>query len=254
MFSEFIRKKDVGFAPEEIEFTQAMANLLAAAIRRKKTEKELLKAKNSAEVAVRAKSEFLANMSHEIRTPLTAILGFAEVLADRVTDQQSVEASNTIRRNGEHLLNIINDILDLSKIEAGKLTLENISCSPRALVNEIVGLMQVRAAAMGLDLSVEFIGPIPDYVTTDPTRVRQILVNLIGNAIKFTEKGSVRVIVQTQFSKLDRPVLKFDVIDSGIGMTEEQKNTLFEAFSQADASTTRRFGGTGLGLQISKRA
>ncbi len=206
-----------------------------------------------AEMASAAKSEFLANMSHEIRTPMTAILGFAENLLD--PDQplsEKLNAVHTIRRNGELLLQIINDILDISKIEAGKLEVERIRCSPVQLIAEVKALMQVRADAKNLPFKVEYVGSLPETFESDPTRLKQILVNLIGNAIKFTETGGVRLITRYVDDGAE-PNMQFDVLDTGLGMTEEQVGKLFNAFAQADSSTTRKFGGTGLGLTISKR-
>ncbi len=205
-----------------------------------------------ATAATLAKSEFLANMSHEIRTPMTAILGFAETLSDVAQNEETRQAIETIQRNGTHLLAIINDILDLSKVESGKLTVERISTCPYTLVSEVISLVQVKADGAGLKLSSKFSGQIPKSIQTDPTRLRQILINLLGNAIKFTEVGGVAMhaeLVRYQ----DRAILQFDIIDSGIGMTPEQISRLFQPFHQADTSTTRRFGGTGLGLTISKR-
>jgi signal transduction histidine kinase/AmiR/NasT family two-component response regulator len=208
---------------------------------------------DAAKTATRAKSEFLANMSHEIRTPMTAILGFTEVLLENVSDPESVEAAETIKRNGDHLLEIINDILDLSKIEAGKLKVERIPFSPCQTIADIASLMRVRADAKGLPLTMEYAGPIPETITTDPTRLRQILINLVGNAIKFTETGGIRVVTRLVDEEDRKPMLQFDVVDTGIGMKQEQVDVLFNAFSQADTSTSRKFGGTGLGLVISKR-
>jgi signal transduction histidine kinase/CheY-like chemotaxis protein len=207
--------------------------------------------------ADRAKSEFLANMSHELRTPLTAILGYADLMLDEDEAARSPvdhrSQLRTIRRNGEHLLELINDILDLSKIEAGKLLVESIKVSPVRLIEEVVSLMQVRADAKHLSLAVEYIGPIPQALYTDPTRVRQILFNLIGNAIKFTSTGGVRVVVQVS-SGADRACrLEIEVADSGIGMTAGHLKKLFDPFQQEDASSSRKFGGTGLGLAISRR-
>ena len=199
------------------------------------------------------KSEFLANMSHEIRTPMTAILGFADVLRANVKNSEDVDAAETIQRNGKYLLGIINDILDLSKIEAGKIELEHIACSPSQIVSDVVSLIGVRAAAKNIDLTVEFDGPIPAEIRSDPTRMRQILINLVGNAIKFTEVGGVCLKVQLLQSELEYPRLKFSVIDTGIGMEPEQMARLFQPFMQADSSTSRKFGGTGLGLAISQR-
>jgi PAS domain S-box-containing protein len=206
-----------------------------------------------AEAASVAKSEFLANMSHEIRTPMTAILGYADLLLEDDGTSQApetrVEMARTIQRNGRHLLQIINDILDLSKIEAGKLMVERLRCSPAQVLGEVQSLMQVRADAKQLALRIEFEGLIPETIETDPTRLRQILLNLVGNAIKFTEQGSVRLVARL----VEGPCLRFDVVDTGIGITPEQMQTLFQPFAQADNSTTRRFGGTGLGLTISRR-
>jgi PAS domain S-box-containing protein len=219
---------------------------------RKRVEAELRDAKQVAEAADRAKGMFLANMSHEIRTPMTAILGFADLLADTAVDKGAVEAIQIIRRNGDNLLQIINDILDLSKIESNKCKIEQIACSPRQVVTEVICLMKVRANAKGLSLALEVQRDVPETITTDPIRLRQILVNLIGNAIKFTELGGVQVTMQLD-ARSDEPKLRFDVIDTGIGLSEEQIGRLFQPFSQADTSTSRCYGGSGLGLAISKR-
>ena len=209
-----------------------------------------------AKAGTRAKSEFLANMSHEIRTPMTAILGYTDLLLltegiDKVPGdwRYSLDA---IKRNGEHLLGVINGILDLSKVESGKMEVEPIRCSPVELVTEVVALMRVRAEAKQLRLATELVGPLPETIRTDPLRLRQVLINLVGNAIKFTDQGEVRISVRLTHDT-GTPRLRFDVTDTGIGMKEEQMQRIFQPFGQADSSTTRKFGGTGLGLCISKR-
>lgn len=210
------------------------------------------KQKEAAEAANRAKSQFLANMSHEIRTPLTAILGFAEnLLEGDVPDAERKGAVRTIVRNGEHLLELINDILDLSKIEAGHLEVELLEFSPAQLLSDVVSVMQVRAGAKGLSLKLSFDTPIPTLIRSDPTRVRQILLNLVGNAIKFTQAGSVHL--RARLEPADEPRLRVSVVDTGIGLDAAQLGRLFQPFAQADESMTRRFGGTGLGLAISRR-
>jgi len=212
---------------------------------------------STVEAANRAKSEFLTNMSHELRTPLTAILGFAELLQDDDRDALSPAERNnrllTIRRNGQYLMELINDILDLSKIEAGKIEIERLDVSPARIVNDVVSLLQVRADAKHLTLSVVFEGVFPATIHTDPTRLRQILINLVGNAIKFTEAGSVTVTSRLVAGDSTNARLQLDVADTGIGMTAGQMGKLFEPFTQADASNSRNYGGTGLGLAISRR-
>jgi PAS domain S-box-containing protein len=222
---------------------------------RKQIERELLEAKATAEAASRAKSAFVANMSHEIRTPMTAILGYADLLAHpSQTEEERRRCMQTIRRNGEHLLAVINDILDVSKIEAGKMTVEKIACTPCQLVADVAALMKGRAQQKNLSFDVRYIGAIPQTIQSDPTRLRQILMNLIGNAIKFTTKGNVRLLVSlTDPVDAPNPRLRFDVIDTGVGLNTQQQDSLFRPFAQADSSTTRKFGGTGLGLTISKR-
>ena len=214
---------------------------------------ELHSARIKAESANQSKSEFLANMSHEIRTPMTAILGLTESMLDPdLSDSERLDSILIVRRNGEHLLQIINDILDISKIEAGKVDVENIRCCPMHLVADVKSLMQMRANAKNLVFNVEFIGAVPEFIYTDPTRLKQILVNLLGNAIKFTEEGGVRLVIGFIHDDAES-VIQFDVLDTGIGLTGKQIDELFEPFNQADATTTRRFGGTGLGLAISRR-
>jgi PAS domain S-box-containing protein len=213
---------------------------------------ELNEARKKAVQAMRYKSDFLANMSHEIRTPMTSILGYSSILLEGLRDDPNLSgAAQTIQRNGEYLLELINDILDLSKIEAGALRVEALSCSPTQIVGDVVNLMQVRADSKQLTLRVQYEGALPEQFQTDPTRLRQILVNLMGNAIKFTEQGEVRLVVRGVPGETS--YLNFEVHDTGIGMTSQQLGKLFQPFVQADGSTTRKFGGTGLGLSISKR-
>jgi signal transduction histidine kinase/CheY-like chemotaxis protein/HPt (histidine-containing phosphotransfer) domain-containing protein len=203
--------------------------------------------------ANRAKSEFLANMSHEIRTPMTAIIGYADLLLDPETGPNEQRTHiQTIRRNGEHLLSILNDILDLSKIEAGRMTVEAVACSPSMLIVDVASLMRVRAAEKGLFFEVHYQTPIPETIKSDPTRIRQVLMNLVGNALKFTTSGGVRILARCKTDGPE-PVLEIEIVDTGIGLSTEQAGQLFQPFVQADTSTTRRFGGTGLGLAICRR-
>jgi len=209
------------------------------------------KAQAIAEQATEAKSNFLSNMSHEIRTPLTAIIGYTEtLLIDKLSEVEAQEALRTIDRNSKHLLRLINDILDLSKIEAGKLEIEKIEVSLVDLLSDLSNFISPLAQAKKLSFGFEYAYPIPRYIVTDPLRLKQILINLIGNAIKFTQTGGVKVnVIYLQ----NEQHLSFAVVDTGIGLTNEQQSRLFQAFTQADASTTRKFGGTGLGLLISSQ-
>ena len=242
---------------QDLEAAHGCLRDQAAALQESAQAMELLK--DEAERANRAKSEFLANMSHEIRTPMTAILGYSDLLLTEgdlsKAPPQRVESLQTIKRNGEHLLSLINDILDLSKIEVGKVGVEAISCSPLGLLTEVESLMRLRTHEKNLSLQIEVVGELPTTIQSDPLRLKQILVNLVGNAIKFTEQGGVRIVARyfAADAERDTPQLQIDVIDTGTGMTPEQMQKLFRPFTQADNSTTRKFGGTGLGLTISKR-
>lgn len=216
---------------------------------------QLKDAQLAAEAASRAKSEFLANMSHEIRTPMTAILGYADLLGG-TTEQLSAatrqETVDIIRRNGEHLLSLINDILDLSKIEAGRMTVENLEVDLLAVLADVNESLGRKAAAKGLTLTCSANTEIPARIICDPLRLRQILINLVSNAVKFTHDGRVDITLSVQATG-GAPILRFEVIDTGIGISPDQLPRLFNAFHQADTSTTRLFGGTGLGLRICKK-
>jgi len=215
-------------------------------------------ARNSALAADKAKSEFLANMSHEIRTPLTAILGFTDELIDEAERTGQTlgpdPALLTVRRNGHHLLAIVNDILDLARIEAGKMTVESVACEPLRIVADVVALMRPRALEKQLRLDVRLRGSVPEKIHCDATRLHQILVNLVGNAIKFTEHGGVTLRLELLPAGPERAqsLLAVDVVDTGIGLAPENYSRVFEAFAQADASLTLARGGTGLGLTISR--
>ena len=216
---------------------------------------ELAAARRRAEEATRAKSEFLANMSHEIRTPMTAILGYADLLAAQdLGYSERSEYLDVIRRNGKHLLTLINDILDLSKIESGKATVVDGQCDLVAMIAEVASTMRVRALERGTALTTEYPTRLPKAVRTDCARLRQILVNLVGNAVKFTAKGAVRI--RTSFVpdwRNDDAAVRFEVIDTGIGISEENMSRLFQPFVQLDSSASREYVGTGLGLAITSR-
>jgi PAS domain S-box-containing protein len=214
---------------------------------------DFVNAKTSAEAATVMKSQFLANMSHEIRTPMTAILGFTDMILDEATTPMTIDAAHVVKRNGEHLLQLINDILDISRVESGKFELDLVPWSPSQIVAEVISLMHVNAEAKGLALTEEHVGRLPETITTDPKRLRQILVNLVGNAIKFTDTGGVRIVTQLVDRDAREPQLRFDVEDTGIGIPQDDLDRIFEPFKQVDGSMRRRFEGTGLGLAISQQ-
>jgi len=210
---------------------------------------ELQKASEAASSANKAKSIFLANMSHEIRTPLTAIIGFAEASLDKEqTLEERLDALKIIVKSGRHLLQIINDILDLSKVEAHKLVIERLPISPIQILTEVESIVKIHALEKNLDFRIIYFFPLPTKIYSDPIRIKQILLNLCNNAIKFTQSGHVNLHVSCN---LDTQSLIFDIIDTGVGLSEEQIQKIFTPFTQADDSTTRKFGGTGLGLSLS---
>ena len=240
----------------EHSVAERTAELQTEILKHEATLADLRVAIETAEAANQIKTEFLANMSHEIRTPMNAILGFSQMLRERLqedTDPERLEYSNIICRSGEHLLSLINDVLDISKIEAGRLEIEEIEFSPHGVVADVTSILRVTAENKGITLDYKWTGSIPETITSDVARLRQLLINLIGNAIKFTEHGGVRVELQLVDEGEQDPHLVIHVIDTGIGISEDKLSHIFDAFSQSDSSMTRRFGGTGLGLAISKR-
>lgn len=260
-------------SPDEVRLLEEAAHVAAIAIERQRTSDRLARSigalrraneqseqralemerlRDRAEAANVAKSQFVANMSHEIRTPLTAIIGFAELLADSAGDpEESGRAIDTIGRAATHLLAVVNDVLDLSRIESGMMTCESVRTELPRVVREVGSFLSPRAREKGVQLKLSAGSVLPVHIRSDPTRLRQILMNLAGNALKFTDSGTVSITVREEWAE-DQSRLVVDVEDTGVGMTEAQAGVLFEAFSQADASITRRYGGTGLGLMISR--
>ncbi len=247
---------NITFVPEKDMTGKVTSFILVAndVTKYKEIESELKNAKEQADVASSTKSAFLANMSHEIRTPLGAILSFSELLlGQELKGEERVRGAEVIRRNGFLLSNIINDILDLSKVEAGKLDIERVAVHFDEVVSEIKSLLNLKATEKGIRLTVTADGAIPDVIVTDPLRLRQILLNIVGNAIKFTQQGSVDIKISLVSENSGAPKLRFLIKDTGEGIKPGHAKKLFEPFSQEDVSTTRKYGGTGLGLVLSRK-
>jgi len=241
------------FNEDEMHFVQTVANVLGAAIERKRFEDKIERAGRAAEAASLAKSDFMANMSHEIRTPMNGIIGMTELAQGAETPEERQEFLGIVKSSAEALLVIINDILDFSKVEAGKLDIDEVDFDLCGLVEDTVRTFSPAAAKKDLELLCDVDARLPAFVRGDPTRIRQVITNLLGNAIKFTGAGEVLVEVQVLEMTETGAQLRFAVTDTGIGILEEKQRQVFEPFSQADSSTTRRYGGTGLGLTVSSR-
>ena len=223
----------------------------------KKSLEDLIDASRNSAAAARAKAQFLANMSHELRTPMTAILGFADLLIEEGdlsrAPSSRIERLHTIKRNATHLMQLLSDVLDLSRLESGEIDVQRTVTSPLEILAEIESVMRDAAEAKGLRFDIEYHGAIPREIQTDPVRLRQILIHTVGNAIKFTEHGSVVLSVELMRPEKQPPALQIRVTDSGVGIPREGLDGIFDAFSQGDSSMTRKFGGTGLGLTISRQ-
>jgi signal transduction histidine kinase/CheY-like chemotaxis protein len=239
------------FTEADQDLVNLIGSWISVMMERQLEAEELRKSKEAADAANQSKSEFLANMSHEIRTPLTAILGYSDMLRDEDQSREDIEHEiDSIIRAGSHLQQIINDILDLSKIEAGQLVIEELEVQSARIIHDVESIFGARARDKGLHFEVKYDFPLPCKIISDPTRLKQIIYNLCGNALKFTEQGGVTV---TMGYLPETAQLKIQVIDTGIGMTEEELGRLFKPFSQADSSTARKYGGTGLGLCIARQ-
>ncbi len=261
------RRQDTPFPDTDLELLERLSDLAAAVLENAslyaalsasnaELEQALLNANElavAANAAAQAKSDFLATMSHEVRTPLTGVLGMTELLLDTALTAEQQDFAVTIRQSAQALLAIVNDVLDFSRTESGQMTLETQPFTPRGLVAEIVRLLHPTAREKGVRLTVDTAAAVPEQVAGDALRIRQVLLNLVGNAIKFTERGSVHVQMETASAPEGETWLRWSVTDTGIGIEEAAQQRIFEPFTQADSSTTRRYGGTGLGLAISRR-
>ncbi|MFQ5729569.1 MAG: ATP-binding protein [Waddliaceae bacterium] len=242
-----------GISTDITDRKQAEVKLLDFLKQLEKANNDLKTARKIAEKANLAKSSFLANMSHEIRTPLNGVIGMTSLLMNTELEEKQKKYVNRINLSGKVLLEIINDILDFSKIEAGELRLEKIPCDLKKLASEVKELMQPKLEEKDLEFMIRYAPSSPTKVVGDPTRIRQIMTNLISNAIKFTQEGNVSINIFSRSSVNDEALFRFEIRDTGIGISQEKKERIFDKFSQADISTTRKFGGTGLGLAICKQ-
>ena len=254
------KRKNGSIFPVELSISSARMNdswysvgIIRDITERKRAERDIVEASEAAENASRTKSEFLTNMSHEMRTPLNTIIGATNLLSETNLDNDQMKLVEMMHSSGENLLTLINDILDISRIEAGKITLEKISFDLNDLLSRICDTLSVRSNQKNLEMTHEIKPEVPDLLIGDPNRLGQILINLIGNAIKFTETGSIRVSVENMEASENSSTLKFSISDTGIGIPSSKLESIFNSFNQADASVTRKFGGMGLGLAISKK-
>ncbi|MCA8986181.1 MAG: PAS domain S-box protein, partial [Planctomycetaceae bacterium] len=252
---ELLKKNAEDLQEKQEELSARKAALRRNANRLERVNNELRKANEQAENSVRVKSEFLANMTHEIRTPITAILGFTDILLESDCDHRTQTCLTSVRRNADHLLKIINDILDLSKVEAGKMELEKIRCSIIDIAQDVMDIMSVRTHQKGVQLQCVVDKSVPEEILSDPVRLKQILLNLVGNAVKFTPRGTVSLEISSipSANRSGSVSLSLKVTDTGIGISTEQMQRLFRPFTQADSTMSRQFGGTGLGLSISRK-